>query len=288
MMSPAQLLREEFHLPIAEAVLYRLDFDPPQPFVAALGQKTGQSLSAIRGLTARSYMPRLLDTLESVSYGAQCYTHNLEFLMPLCRRRPLRRPVVPWYSTLHFRSPRGCRHCMSEQQEPYLRLRWRFSWMVTCPLHRLVLKPCRIVRSESGPTQVMWSDQQDTRVIPPTLLALEAATLQAITRHSCKLPCGTIAGGFWLRLLRTILEELCIGHRDAGKDRRAIAKLWSDIGLSYRFDLQHRKYYESMSQHEKEVFMYVASRAIAHVFDRDPAGARIMDMAYACSNARDD
>src|SRR5262249_23554522 len=149
-----------------------------------------------------------MDTLDIPLHGITQYTHALAFLLPQ-GHRPVRHPfVLPWYLRRRFYQPRGCRDCLAEAAEPYLRLHWRFAWMLTCPAHKRMLEPFCLRIPAAGTTQVAWIDEKAEHIDPSPLLMLDTITLQAITSGSCELPCGKIPGALWIRLLRTVLDEL--------------------------------------------------------------------------------
>ena len=277
---PADLLLDEFGIPHKATKGYHLDFNPPEHVVIAFAEKTGQEFSVVRGLTALGYVPSLLDTLDATLYGVAHYTHDMSFLLP-AGHRPVRHPyLLPWYSLRRFRQPRGCRDCLADAAEPYLRLHWRFAWTVSCPIHKCFLEPVVIRVPVVGKTEVNWAHaDRRAQVVPSQLQMMDAITLQAIVDGMCHLPWGTVAGGLWVRLLRTVLDELGIGATHGGTYRQALKERWSSVGLGYGHYLQEWRPYERINQKYQEVFMLMAARAFADAFEQPVMQHRLMEMA---------
>jgi hypothetical protein len=278
----AVLLRDEFGIPRIATRKYHLDFNPPEHVIVALAEKTGQELSVVRGLTARGYVPSLLDTLDVTPYGVARYTQELSVLLPT-GHRPLRHPtVLPWYSLRRFRQPRGCRDCMTDAAEPYLRLHWRFAWTLSCPIHKCILEPVASHVPGVGITEVKWTyTGRLTQVDPSQLQEMDAITLQAIVDGVCHLPWGTVAGGLWIRLLRTVLDELSIGDTHAGPYRQILKERWSSVGLGYGQYLREWRPYERLNQKYQEVFMLMAAKALTGAFEQPAMQHRFMEMAQS-------
>jgi len=280
---PAALVRNEADPLHKPSTGYLLDFDPPEHVLLSLAEGTGQPVDAVRRLTARGYVPSLLDTLEVTQHGVAQYTHALALLLPLdCRwdRHPY---VLPWYSLRRFRQTHGCRDCLAEGAEFYLRLHWRFAWMVTCPMHQRMLQPFVIYRHAKRAAQVAWGYKETHMPVPLSHLSmLDTITLQAITHGSCDLPFGTISATLWIRLLRTVLDELGVGLGNAGACRGKLEELWKSVGRAYGYYLQEWRPYERLYPKYQQMFMAMAAKAFADAFEQPAMQHRIMDMARSC------
>jgi len=276
----AVLLVNESSIPYETSNRYHLDFDPPEPVILILAEKTGQDFAVVRNLTVRGYVPSLLDTLDAARDGMADYTHALALLLPM-DHRPVRHPhVLPWYSFHRFRQPRGCRDCLAETTVPYLRLHWRFSWTLSCPIHKRILEPLFIRVPVMGETEVIWLEADtSTRVVPSQLLKMDAITLQAITSGTCHLPWGSVPGALWIRLLRTVLDELGVGSTHAGNYHQTLKDLWGSVGRGYGHYLREWGPYERINQKYQETFMLMAAKAFADAFAQASMRHRIMEMA---------
>jgi len=277
---PAVLLLNVSGIPDKSTNRYHLDFDPPEHVISTLAEKTGQEFAAVRRLTTRGYVPTLLDTLDADRDGVAKYTNQLAFLLPL-DHRPVRHPyVLPWYSFRRFHRPRGCRHCLAESAEPYLRLHWRFGWTLSCPIHKRALEPLCIRAPAVGKTEVIWLEaDMSMHVVPPQLLMMDAITLDAITGGICRLPWGYITGALWIRLLRTVLDELGVGATHAGTYRQTLKDLWTSVGRGYDHYLREWRPYERINQTYQEYFMLMAAKVFADAFEQPAMQHRILEMA---------
>ena len=56
------------------------------------------------------------------------------------------------------------------------------------------------------------------------LYAMDAITLQAVTKGVVELPSGNLHGGGWLRILRTLIEELNSLVKTIGRKNRSLLK----------------------------------------------------------------
>lgn len=279
---PPAVLLYESGTPRTESTQFHLDFNPPEYLLDFLAERTGQANSDVRRLTARGYVPSLLDTLDKVPHGMAAYTRGLTVLLPM-RHRPDRHEfVVPWHRYRRFRQPRGCPDCLEQAVEPYLRLHWRFSWMLSCPLHRRMLEPLRIEVPAAALTQVTWPWLEADAykdITPQQLLAVDAITLQAIAGDACRLPWGNVPAAFWMRLLRTVLDELGVGTVHAGDHHQPIREVWDRAGLGYSHYLREWRPYESLKQKYQEMFMLMASQVFADAFEQPVMLDRIREMA---------
>jgi hypothetical protein len=279
---PALLLRHNAAIHQKTATGYHLDFDPPEPMIRSLAESTGQEFNAVCRLTARGYVPSMLDSLDATPNSVAKYTHGLAILLPIGHRPARHPPVLPWYSSRRFRQPHGCRNCLAEATEPYLRLHWRFPWMLTCPLHQRRLEPFALQIPAARTTQASWVHHEShTAVAPSPLLRLDAITHQAITGGICVLPCGKVPGALWLRLLRTVLDELAVGIANAGRCGQTLKMMWSGVGHGYGYYLLPWRPYEHLDQKYQELFMLMAAKAFTDAFEQPALRHRLMVMAQS-------
>ena len=63
-MEPRDLLIYEFGINLEVHDLYSIDLNPPMNLLDKLSEYTGIEFNIIRGLTAQSYIPLLIDSIE--------------------------------------------------------------------------------------------------------------------------------------------------------------------------------------------------------------------------------
>jgi hypothetical protein len=148
-----------------------------------------------------------------------------------------------------------------------------------------MLEPLAIRVPVAGATQITWfpeeEDEVHTRVVPSSLLRLDAITQQAITGGTCDLPWGKLPGALWIRLLRTVLDELGVGTTYAGDYRETLREIWSSVGLGYGHYLREWRSYERIEQKYQEFFMLMAAKVFTDAFERPAMRQRILEMAQS-------
>jgi hypothetical protein len=279
---PAVLLGDDPAVTQKKARKYHSDFNPPEFVIRSLAEGTGQSMESVRRLSACGYVPSLLDHVDLGADGMAAYTQGLAFLLSIeCRSQQRYRYARshPWYSHARFRKPRGCRDCLAEGPESYLRLSWRFAWMLCCPIHRRMLEPMVMHPPAAEPMQLTWECAERTQEVSPQVLMIDALTMQAMTEGECRLPCGIVPGAFWIRLLRTVIEELGVGQDAAGDHRRILKDLWGSIGRDFEPYLRSWRPYEIIEETYQEMFVTMAAHAFTHAFESPWMRDRLMGMA---------
>lgn len=284
---PVALMQNQIDPLTKPSLGYRLDFDPPEHVLFSLAEGTGQPVDAVRRMTARGYVPSLLNTLETsiaaIRYSLPLYLNESAFLLPSNDHRDWHsyryRHVLPWYCLQRFWQPHGCPDCLAEAPEPYLRLHWRFAWMVTCPMHHCMLRPFVIHRPAQGTPQVAWARKEMyMHLVSFRLFMLDAVTLQAVTQGSCDLPFGTIPAAVWIRLLRTVLDELGVGVDNAGTFRDQLTELWKSVEKGGPY-LREWRPYERLYPKYQQMFMAMAANAFSDAFEQPSMQRRILEMA---------
>lgn len=212
-MEPKNLLMYEFGINLEVHNLYSIDLNPPINLLNGLSERTGIELNTIKALTTEGYIPLLIDTLESSETTVFNDYTNQFYIFPGKRKyiTDLNNSWIPWFSTNRFATAQGCEACLSENHEQYLRLHWRFPWMMSCPIHKLLLEEvilCGVVQQK-----VFFSSNRSNEYGRSAglddLYAMDNITLQAVTQGIVELPSGRrLHGGVWLRILRTLIEEL--------------------------------------------------------------------------------
>ena len=148
--------------------------------------------------------------------------------------------------------------------------------MGSCPDHGMLL--------EERP-HLIWA--QDGEEAPPPLVAhpdllfLDGLTLQAITLGAVVLPNGhRLHGGSWLRMVRALLDELCLTITEAQQASATLRIFWTTHGLGYREGVRQLRPFERHPPDRQRRLLTVAGTAIrmlceSHVVSRSP-GAMLL------------
>ena len=271
-VDPIKFLGFEFgHLMEIEQ-LELIDLNPPYRLLEGLAERTGIEISEIRALTAQAYVPLLIDSLTPLPeyYAEYAYHFNLI----LSRKKLMNRNVenwIPWLTTERFLKTQGCKACIEEDKEPYIRLYWRFSWMMSCPKHGLLLKEVRLFSgSLDWKMRAIWTDNSEKpQEAPETLSRMDAITLKAVTLGVTQVPAGNMHGGVWLRMLRALLEELSLPVAFMPiKARLLIESFWKEINLPFRYGISRWRPFEEYKQESQYTLMHLASLIFKVACDR--------------------
>ena len=209
------LLKYEFDIELEINDLHIIDINPPVNILDKLSQCTGVDVDKIRALTAHAYVPLLLDAVEPLNSengdNPNSFSEYVnQFNVFPRKNKPYSNEAIdlamtnswiPWIDDKRLKNTFGCESCLKEDKEPYLRLYWRFSWMMTCPLHKEIL---RQVKLYSFANQIEFYFMQDAeRALPSidTVSMIDGITMQAVTKGFIKIQAGLLHGGVWLRLL---------------------------------------------------------------------------------------
>ena len=161
-----------------------LDINPPEQLLWKLSERTSVSFDKIRTLTVRGLTPLLIDDADPESNDFPTYAGGHSVLYP-ASLRPLQqiKPWVPWLRMPSSQMMQGFRICMQEKPEPYHRLSWRMSWMMSCPRHGVMLENTYWVTDER-----MNSLISKPEPAPPEFVELDRLTAQALVKGYVSLP----------------------------------------------------------------------------------------------------
>jgi len=272
-----ELLACEFGINLGIFELYSIDLNPPIDFLSQLSERTGIESNAIRTLTAQSYVPLLIDTFE----GTETSTFNNytnQFNVFTGRRENVAMDSwIPWFNPDRFADTQGCEICLKEDLEPYLRLHWRFPWMMSCPIHKLLLE--RGMFYSLQPRKMRFSFYKDyncnynnSDVTQPLddLYAMDAITLQAVTKGVVELPSGNLHGGVWLRILRTLIEELNSLVKTIGrKNRSLMIPFWQELDSFVKARFIKYNIFEQCDYKRQLKLMLVAALVFKAIFAKE-------------------
>lgn len=275
------LLKYEFDIELEVNDLHIIDINPPVNILDKLSQRTGVDVKKIRALTAHSYVPLLLDAVEPLNSENKDNPNSFsdyvnQFNVFPRKSKPYSNEAIdltmsnnwiPWIDDKRLKNTFVCESCLKEDKEPYLRLYWRFSWMMTCPVHKEIL---RQVKLYSFTKQIEFYFMQDVERLPSsidTVYMIDEITMQAVTKGFVKIQAGCLHGGVWLRLLRSLVEELSLQQQNFSHGvLNSIRPLWKMIGLFCREGFYRYKVFEECNIDQQLTLMLVVSKAIQAIF----------------------
>ncbi|MEA1798596.1 TniQ family protein [Rhodococcus qingshengii] len=113
-----------------------------------------------------------------------------------------------------------------------VKLIWQLALVTSCPKHRCRLEPCYVVTGQI----VFWDRSvrplgEDLGPTPvhSTVTALDRRTTAALTEGSAALPRARVHAGLWFRMLRTLIDEICIPLGKAGTYAHDLRLTWECV-----------------------------------------------------------
>lgn len=247
----------ECALGITALDLRLLDYWPPGILIERLAERTGVALKRIRDMTLATYVPFLLDGLSSRPglYSDYCCQFGV-FEDPAQRvRSAAGERWLPWLSgDLAHAKLVGCVDCLGADRVRFGRLRWRASWMSSCPEHGISLQPVSLSEDFGRPPAMSVQDE---------LVELDGWTMQAVTEGRVQLPGERVVhGGVWLRILRGVIDEICRPRRIDDPIRPAIEAAWKAAGVPYPRNQRRRGIFEKLDRLARMNVLQVAAFAM--------------------------
>jgi hypothetical protein len=221
-----------------------LDICPPPVLLDLLARRTGVELDVLRGMSLGGWTPWLLDDLnpDSSSSAFDTYVHQLSVLLPLSKRSV--RKVPHWKAWLPKRAiHRACPECLNEDGKYAFLLIWQLPLLLSCPKHG-----CWLERYRGGPGDFFLWETKETQSRPANELIakMDRRTWQALTTGQVELPLRCVHVGIWLRLLRTLLDELNSPISYSPSQAQDIRKIWEYCGYPVRAGQNHWYPYEAL------------------------------------------
>lgn len=267
-MPASHLLRH--HLGDASALLDRpaagdLDFDPPAEILEALAGRTGIDLGVVRMTTIAGWVPWLADTLEPYD-GQEAFDSYVRqdsvLLAPGEAGRNTVPHWVPWIRA-HEREwrteARACPDCMASGS-PGAGLIAALPVMTTCGEHGLRLQTevaVRLAALDPDP------DPEPPPPVPEPVIAMDRLTWEGVTAGRVTLPGRAVHIGVWLRLLRTLLDEVSMAASQvSARSATTFAKVWAATGLPPRGGLTVWRPYERLDLPLQQAMLEAAAAAL--------------------------
>jgi hypothetical protein len=273
-MQPEEFLLHEFGINLEWHDLYSIDLNPSPHLLNQLSERTGIEFDAIRALTAQSYVPLLIDNLEGNETNAYS-DYMSQFPVFFYKKQSMDKhnnSWIPWFNINRFTTIHGCEACLSQDPEPYLRLYWRFPWMISCPIHKLLLKQVRFYVYLNQQAVFFFNNDNNQNIEHNlnNLYAMDNITLQAVTNGFIELPSGKLHGGVWLRILRTLIEELTFPLRMFSSQTRKLIELcWQDLNFSIRRGFGAYNLFERLDYRKQLTLMLVAASVFKSILSKE-------------------
>ena len=237
-----------------------LDLAPPETLLSLLSERTGVSVGRLRSMTLKGWTRAWVRRGKPGATLFSRYVNRHSVLLSPNRRDGKKLDQWrPWITVQRFDRSVGCPGCWSTDEIPYRRLHWRLALIASCPAHGNLLEPVMFLHAWRIP-QILWREER--HFASERLLALDAITLQALTSGHAKLPHTALPTGLWLRLLRTILDELNTTAATAGDGSHVLKAVWRSVTLPVRLGARVAQPFEDMDFPRQVNFMNAAAEAI--------------------------
>ena len=261
--TPEQLLADDLGYPGLHDE--HIDLMPPRELLCQLRVRAGLSIKTIDLMTLAGHVPTLLDDLNGSAESFNNYCHRYSVLLPPGRRSARLLPGWrPWWSVAErWPVARACRECIEQAGFCFYRLAWRLPILSCCPVHGLMLERAVLGR----PDYCHWPET-NPMIAAPALQAMDRRTWAALTRGTVELPGRAISAAAWLRLLRTVVDELSARSGLQG-DGSAIKEAWNRAGVPYRAGLEKWECYEALPHERQTWLMQGAAEAIQAIETRN-------------------
>ena len=242
-----------------------LNVNAPDELLRSLSNRTGVDEQKIRALTLASWEPLLFNDITEKESDFESYVHHYSLLLPLNKRtkylpKKLWKPWLPKQLTVS----KACPECIKSKPVDVMSLAWCLPLMLSCPIHQRMLRECYCYQG----CHMYWTKKESESIIPfsSAINTMDQRTWSALTRGQVALPRRTIHGGVWLRLLRTLLDELHIPIPHAHPLSANIANIWeSALGLAPRHGRAHWQLYELLPIDIQQFTLMVAATAIEQI-----------------------
>lgn len=266
-MSAGQMLRH--NLGEASALLddpraADLDFDPPAVILQALAERTGTELGELRMTTIAGWVPWLADTLDPRDGQEAFDTYVRQDSVLLAPGEAGRSTVSRWLPWMPVRDkqwrtdPRACPACAAASGRGTSLLA-ALPIMTTCGEHGRRLEPEISVRLAAFDHDLVPSPP-----VPAPVSAMDRLSHEGLTTGMVTLPRRAVHVGVWLRLLRTLLDEVSMAaSRVSPRSAATLAAVWDATGRPARAGLSIWRPYERLGSPHQQAMLEAAATAVA-------------------------
>ncbi|MFD4407236.1 TniQ family protein [Nocardia sp. NPDC058499] len=239
---------------------------PPPALLDALADRTGVPVPRLATMTLSGWVPWLFEKLWPRDFEQQQLFDNYVgrhsvLLLPGTIDRDIARRAksrwdAPWLP--YPRRPQTCPVCATDPDSGRA-LVWDLPLMLSCVEHRCRLE--RIAAVANGDAPVVTVDE--------TVTTMDGYTHQALTTGLVRLPGRTVHAGVWFRLLRCLLEELCVSRLACSARTGAVLEaIWDTIDLPMHGRLTMLEPYECLDSEDAETLLRGAASALALAAER--------------------
>lgn len=254
-----------------------LNINVPTWLLTLLSHRTGISEQIIYALTLSSWTPLLFDPLDAKETDFKSYVRHYSLLLPLNigdKFQP-KQPWKPWLNTPSVTISKACPACIDSEPVGVIFLAWCLPLMLSCPIHQCLLRQCHIYQGR----HVYWTNEGDLLIsLSSAINVMDQRTWSALTTGQVVLSRRTIHGGVWLRLLRTLLDELHIPVTSSNQlYAKNIIDIWASLGLNPRGGQARWYPYEALLPKIQQQTLIAAATAIARIENRSitPPGKQV-------------
>ena len=239
-----------------------LNVNVPAELLTSLSNRTGLSEQKIRELTLSSWEPLLFNDITEKESDFESYVHHYSLLLPLSKRKKNlpKQAWKPWLPKL-LAASKACPECIKNKPGA-MSLAWYLPIMLSCPIHQCVLRECYSYQGR----HIYWPKESDL-IIPfsSAINTMDQRTWSALTTGEVALPRRTVHGGVWLRLLRTLLDELHISIPSSNPLHKNIVNIWDSLGLIPRGGQARWQPYEKLPPKTQQLTLMAAATAIEQI-----------------------
>ena len=243
-----------------------LDRDPPPGVLDALHERTGVPREQVARMTIAGWVPWLVDTLDP-ELGVEAfdaYVRGDSVLLAPGEAAPHHLPGwLPWLPAKPM--CRACPRCLDgldavDGRTAVFTLVSQIPLTISCPVHGYRLE----VTFGSLGTFISW---QDPDMVPtpvdPRVAVMDRRTHEGLTTGTVALPGRPVHVGVWLRLLRTLLDELNtpVSHARTSS-RTTLYRIWQTAGLRIRAGQSVWRPYEALSWPTQQAMLHAAATAL--------------------------
>jgi hypothetical protein len=245
------------------------DLDPPRSVLAALQERTGVDEQDLRRMTIAGWVPWLLDDVQP-DEGTEAFTTYVRqdsVLLPP-RRSPVGRAANwrPWLPAppLPALMNRACRRCLGDPDRG-LMLMAKIPLMLTCPEHG-----CRLDDVLGHPLEyLLWPEAAESaRPVTDAIQAMDRLTHEGLSTGTVTLPRRPVNVGVWLRLLRTLLDEVATSSTRLSPAKvDDLRRIWHESGYRFRDGLGVWKVYEKLGWARQQAMLEAAATTLHLIID---------------------
>ncbi|MEV5561203.1 TniQ family protein [Nonomuraea wenchangensis] len=245
-----------------------LDYQTPTILMHALAARTGVTVSRLRPMTITGCVPWLADTLNPADGPKAFATYARQDSVLLPPGQAGYHVVNRWVPWLPARSRpwrtarRVCPTCSVDPSRGTVLLA-ALPLMISCAEHGCRLESIHEVRRAHR-----YGESMVPRQVSGAIAALDRLTFEGIATAVVTLPSRTVHVGVWLRLLRTLLDEVSMVDSRAGPGSAALLhQIWDAADLPFRAGLSFWRPYERLSPSRQEAMLQAAATAVQLAVD---------------------